>query len=230
MRNERKTFMNKSILISICLLFCNDIFGQDDYLKPDPFSLNLITGYHSFAKYDDINTKLIANGFEKIKPHNFVFGFEFQGMGKRSTLKSRFCFTNINQSKPKSTTALQTTTIELLYGYDLPPNSKNFYLFPLGGISMFDVDLLSKRNDGTKIDAQKTNFELTFGASGKLLLGKSFPGILNNVGLDFTFSIPFTQTNWKKDGKEFVMDTYTTKPNFSLTLNFGRAFYPASVR
>ena len=95
---------------------------------------------------------------------------------------------------------------------------------------MFDINLLSKRNDGTKIDSYKTNFEFTCGVASKLLLGKPFPGILNNVGLDFTFSIPFTQTNWKKDGKEFIIGTYTTKPNFALTLNFGRAFYPASVR
>jgi hypothetical protein len=213
----------------VLLSFYNWSYAQEDFKKPDPFTLNLVAAYENPHSFSDLNNKLTANGFQKVTYSPFGFGFEFSGSGKRSFLIDQFYFGDLFTSKSGYKTRVTVTNISILYGYDILPKAKLTYLYPLAGLRMHDISISSKRNDDTKIDAHKPVFEALFGFGARQFLNKQMRGVFNNLGLNFLFSLPVINSRWRKDGREFIADTYAIKPAFSVNLSFGRGFYPASI-
>jgi hypothetical protein len=212
----------------ILISFSIGLYAQEDFKKPDPFTLNLVAAYEAPHSFSDLNNKLTANGFEKVTYSPFGFGFEFSGSGKRSFLIDQFYFGDLFTSKSGYKTRITVTNISILYGYDILPKAKLTYLYPLAGLRLHDISINSKRTDDIKIDAHKPVFEALLGLGARQFLNRQMKGVFNNVGLNFLLSLPVINSRWRKDGREFISGTYTIKPAFSMNLSFGRGFYPAS--
>lgn len=219
--------MRKSIYFLGFLFSCFFSYGQD-FQKSVPANLNLIIGYETFNKFDDINSKLISNGFQKINFSPLVIGMEFSAGDKRNILVFQFYGTNLFKSKINEKTRLSSVNLSLVYGYGLLPNSKMISLFPLGGLRVHDLSIYSKNANNLIIDSHKPDIEALFGIGVKKYLRQDLTGVINNIGLNFTIGIPAIRSRWRKDGKDIISGSYIAKPTFCFTLTFGRAFLPAN--
>jgi hypothetical protein len=219
------SFMHKFIFLAF-FLSSTTLFGQDGFEKPDPFYFNIITGYESFNSFTDIDAALELNGFKKTHPSNFAMGLEIGGSDGRNILLAQMYATSLFKTKP----SFQAVTFSLLYGFDIIPNAKYSFLYPLAGIRLHDINVYNKVNDNKIIDSHKPVTEFLLGFGARQFLNSSLTGPLNNIGFNFLFSIPLINSRWRKDGREFISGTYGVKPTFSVTLTFGRAFYPAETR
>ena len=215
--------MYKTIFLSLFLIIFNCGFGQSDFKKSASYALNIVTGYETFNSFSDLNAKLELAGLEKTGHSHLLLGVGLEAYDKRNMLSIQGYASDLLSSDLTSGTRFQTLTVCMLYGYDLIPKIRYTFLYPIGGLRLHLLNVLSKHENKTKIDSYKPITEAGIGTGCRLSFNKEVK--VNNFELNFLIAVPVINSRWRELGRDLISDTYKVKPTFNVTFIIGRATY-----
>jgi len=219
--------MIRPLLVVFFLFIFTLANGQTSYKSTETMSFNLVTGYQSFPSSEDINQRLTANQFERLKASPFTLGIELTVAGKKAIAKTQFRGTSIFMSHKVKRPTLQPASISIQYGIDVLRKAPKTYLYPFGGIRYANWTLWGRSAGGTKLAAVKNNFDATVGLGLKQFLNDDLQGFFNNIDLNIGIAVPLSNGRWQpydETDATFIKGTYKNQQSYFVLLTIGRAF------